>query len=65
MIVIIIIIIIIIINIIIIIITINSRAMGQFQSGCRAVTGDAKAVGGRSLAVGNAFGAGVGVWESF
>ena len=36
---------------------------GQFQSGCRAVTGDVQAVGGRLLAVGNAVGAGVGVWE--
>ena len=34
---------------------------GKFQSGCRAVTGEA--VGGRLLAVGNAVGAGVGVWE--
>ena len=39
-------------------------ASGQSQSGCRAVTEDVKAVGGgRFLAVGNAVGAGVGVWE--
>ena len=36
---------------------------GQFQSGCRAVTGDVTAAGGRLLAVGNAVGAGVEVWE--
>ena len=36
---------------------------GKFQSGCRAVTGDVEAVGGRLLAVGNAVGAGVGVQE--
>ena len=36
---------------------------GKFQSGCRAVTGDVQAVGRRLLAVGNAVGAGVGVWE--
>ena len=32
---------------------------GKFQSGCRAVTGDVKRLGGRLLAVG----AGVGGWE--
>ena len=36
---------------------------GKFQSGCGAVTGDVKRLGGRLLAVGNAVGAGVGVWE--
>ena len=38
---------------------------GQFQSGCRAVTRDAKGVGGRLLAVGNAVGGwcwGVGIF---